>query len=95
MPDKSGELTIAERQKIVDFFTEKNVKKDCPACGHSGWAVGTHMVLVPVQVPTAQIMSPYGYPAIFVACEKCAFLRFHAASYFGLSFKETEAKDGQ
>jgi hypothetical protein len=83
MPDDKGELTQADRDRIVEYFTEKGVKPTCPLCGNDYWLFASHLVIAPLITPKGMAVGS-GFPAALVVCSKCHFFRLHGAIAMGL-----------
>lgn len=83
MPDKNGRMTDSETA-LVKAFAEKHwINHSCPVCHTDQWDLVDRVLSLPVMMDTA--ISSTSIPAVVFVCQKCAYIRFHAAVNFGLT----------
>ncbi len=88
MPDKTRKLSQAEKEHVAKILTEKKATKECPICGNPTWAIGENLVLHSL-FGSGGFMIGAGFPSVLVACNNCAYFRFHSAMLFGFAQPES------
>jgi hypothetical protein len=58
---------------LVDALKRADVKGDCSVCGHNEWVPFHGLVRIPA------VGGAGGMPALAIACQHCANVRFHLA----------------
>ncbi len=84
MPDKDGRLSKEERQKIVDWLTEKKVLPHCPACGHENAFIGGHLVVTPM-FGKGIVRGGETHSQVFTHCQNCSHVRYFLAVPIGIA----------
>lgn len=64
-----------ELQRLGEAVDRAGARLDCPSCGHEKWV----FLEGPVKLPTVAGV-PEGFEALPLTCERCGFIRLHAAS---------------
>jgi len=90
MPLNNGQLTTKERSKFATWLNEKGKSHKCPVCGENDWAIGAHLLQVPIYIPNIVTMGGASYPLAFIVCNNCAYTRKFMALEIGLIEKNGE-----
>ena len=61
-------------ERLVDALAQAKVKGECSVCGHNEWVPFHGLVRIPASANGAG-----GMPALAIACQHCANVRFHIA----------------
>ena len=73
-------LTLAD---VAEFLTKSEAKLECPMCGCAEWTmvepVSGGVGMIPLQNGDNYELPPPSVPAVAIICNKCAFIRLHAA----------------
>jgi predicted RNA-binding Zn-ribbon protein involved in translation (DUF1610 family) len=74
-----------EKQKISQKLFEKNVKTQCPMCGHNKFILTDGYFNHSVQANTNNIsIGGPSVPTIAIICSNCGFVSQHAIGILGL-----------
>ena len=61
-------------EALVEALSRAKIKGECPVCGHNEWVPFHGLVRIP------QLLDGTGgMPALAIACQHCANVRFHVA----------------
>ena len=66
MPNKKGELSAEEADRLAKLLNTKGVTKVCPICKKPSLVLKTTMVLLRLATELDR-----GYPSVVVMCENC------------------------
>lgn len=76
-------LTEAQQQKLDAWMVSKNVRTQCPACGHEGWAAGD-IVRPAVYVAGGTSIQGSAHAIAQLICTNCAYVMGFSAAQAGL-----------
>lgn len=87
MPDDTGKLTTAEKQKVIDWISSRHPGPlICPMCDDPNWFVGDHLVQpMTIGANYAVNLGGVGYPQVMVISSGCGYTRFLNAVAVGFS----------
>lgn len=78
--EATRKLTLAD---VAEFLTAHGAKIECPVCGWNEWTmvepVTAGVSMIPLQREEKYQLPPPSVPAVAIICNKCAFIRLHAA----------------
>ena len=77
-------LTDAQLQLLEVWMRGKGVRRECPACGHAGWAAGD-IVRPPIYVPGSVSIAGSSVPVLQLICTNCAYIMAYSAVHIGLA----------
>lgn len=84
MSDQSGTISKGDKEKIVAWLNEKATMHHCPSCGKNNWTIGNDLInMMPFSGGDVIIGGPT-YPAAFLVCNHCAYIRQYMAIPMGL-----------
>lgn len=84
MSTADGKLTDEDKSRIVKWLQTKTTIHSCPSCGSNNWTVGDDLInLMPFTGGNLIIGGPT-YPAAFVVCNSCAFIKHFMAVPIGV-----------
>lgn len=84
-----------ENKKVLASKIDKKWKKskECSVCGEMKWSMSDNIFSLPQFGPGGQAGKKV-YPAVVLTCGECGNSLFFNAMSLGISFKTTQAEDG-
>lgn len=78
-------LSKKQRDKFIDWLKTKGPQGKCTVCGSNSWTIGNHLLSGMIVSDTGELsIGGTIYPAAFVVCNKCAYVRQFMAVPIGL-----------
>ena len=96
MAEPTGKLSQIDKDKIVEWVNTRSKFHNCPSCGDNNWTVGDDLLnMMPYNGGNLVLGGP-AYPAAFLVCNHCAYVRQYMAVPMGLlaSSSEGERENG-
>lgn len=90
-------LTIEQRQLIVDALTERRVTEPCPRCRNRSFGLEPYIHMLQAQVRTEGLtLGGPSIPCAITTCSRCGWVSLHAFGTLGLLdhelFRATEVE---
>ncbi len=80
------------KNQFLAKLKEKEVKGNCPMCGHNDWIMADELLGIPLTTPTGGISLGPIIPAASLICANCGNIQSFSAVMLGLMKKKEEAK---
>jgi hypothetical protein len=78
------QLSEADRQKILDWITQKCGKMRCTCCGNGQWTIiGAATLPIGFDLHTTRFFYSEGIPQISIACNNCGHMLFFNSGIIG------------
>ncbi len=86
MPDPSGRLSAAEKNRVAQWLQQRGRHHACPVCGHNKYMIADHLIAARIHAEDPRTIAHETYPQVALVCNHCAHVKYFMAVPMGIGF---------